>query len=478
MSLLTVLQVLRQRIWILGLTFLATLAGALVALAVIPPRYEAVSTASIDPSVSDPVSGQITSATMVGLLQGNLIALAKSNQVAIAVVKRLNMDADPFLQAQYRASGQVGALDMASWVASQLTSQVVPTFGLGSNVLNMTYKGSSPQQAATMSNAFMSSFIDSAIALKVSAAQKASDWFAPQIDKIRADLETSRDSLARFQLETKLLAPSQTDSESEQLTAATGDLTRAKAELIALQTQLSAPPPTAASSNDAQSIDLQTLGALRSSLSTIDSEIARLQTTVGPNNPKISEKLATRQSLLAQMDAQVGEYRKKLKDRIAGQTEKVATLEATYNTRLGSMIGVQGQREHLNSLMREVQFHQDELDRVQKAASTARMQSQMSFSNISSLDPATPPTQVAFPKPIIVLALAFVAGLGLGVFATLIAEALDRRFRSNSDLEFITDAPLLGQMIDVRPKRAAFLPRVFRRLRLGGPKPATPAARA
>ena len=53
-----------------------------------------------------------------------------------------------------------------------------------------------------MSNAFMSSFIDSAIALKVSAAQKASDWFAPQIDKIRADLRSFADNLAQFQLET------------------------------------------------------------------------------------------------------------------------------------------------------------------------------------------------------------------------------------------------------------------------------------
>jgi capsular polysaccharide biosynthesis protein len=105
------------------------------------------------------------------------------------------------------------------------------------------------------------------------------------------------------------------------------------------------------------------------------------------------------------------------------------------------------------------------------------MQSQMSFSNIASLDPATPPTQAAFPKPTIVLALAFLAGLGLGVLATLIAEALDRRFRSNSDLEFITNAPLLGQMFDIHPKGAAFLPLVLRK-RLGGPKPPTPAAQA
>ena len=109
---------------------------------------------------------------------------------------------------------------------------------------------------------------------------------------------------------------------------------------------------------------------LRSNLSTIDAEIAKMQTAVGPNNPKISEKLATRQSLLTQMDAQIGEYRKKLKDRIAAQTEKVATLEEYYTRLVELMIGVQGQREHLYSLMRDVQFHQDELDRVQKAAST------------------------------------------------------------------------------------------------------------
>src|SRR5208283_6067526 len=97
MSLKLVLQVLRRRLWILALAFLATLVGATLFLLLVPSRYDAVATASIDPGVTDPVSGQLSGGGSILILQGNLVALAKSNQVALAVVKRLNLDADPAL---------------------------------------------------------------------------------------------------------------------------------------------------------------------------------------------------------------------------------------------------------------------------------------------------------------------------------------------------------------------------------------------
>lgn len=468
MSLFTVLQVLRRRIWILALTFIATLAGAIAVLLVIPPRYDAVATAAMDPSVSDPVSGQASGGQMLGVIQGNLMALAKSTQVALAVVKNLKLDEDAGSRARYYASGQAGLLDIQHYLANQFLDRVDARFGVGSNVLTITYKGNSPQQSANMANAFMSAFIDSAISLKGAAAQKAADWYAPQIEKIRAELLASREKLDRYQADARLLAPTTAaDSESEQLAAVTGELTRAKAELVAMQSQLSAPPPTAAASNDAQSIDLQALGALRSSLSNLDSEIATLQSQVGPNNPRLAEKLAARQSILKQIDVHVDEFRKKLKDRIATQTQKVATIEANYHTRVNQMIGVQAQRERLTMLTRDVAFYQEELDRALKISSTARLQSQLSFSNIATIDVATPPLAVAFPKKIVVMGLACAAGLGLGVLFTLIAEALDRRMRNPQDLEYITAAPLLGTMIDFRPKTASRLAPLKDMLRIG-----------
>jgi polysaccharide biosynthesis transport protein len=471
MSLLTVLLILRRRIWILGVTFLATLAGAAALLMIVPTRYDAVATATIDPSISDPVSGQTTGVQILGIVQGNLIALAKSTQVALAVVKRLNADENPAAQEQYRRSGQEGLVDIQHYLANEFLSHVEARFGQGANVLSVVYKGNNPQQAATLANAFMSVVIDTAVSLKGAAAQKASDWYAPQIEKMRADLLSAREKLDRFQAETKLLAPSNSaDSEGEQLAAVTSDLSKAKAELVALESQLTAPPPTAAASNDAQSVDLATLTTLRNNLLTIDDDLARLQTQVGPNNPRIIEKMAARQSTLRQIDAQIADYRKKLRDRIETQKGKVATLEAAYNARVNNMIGVQAQRERLAMLTRDVAFYQEELDRVLKGASIARLQSQLSFSNIAPLDVATPPISPAFPKPFLIFALATAAGLSLGILFALIAEALDRRLRTSEELPHVTGAHLLGAMVDFRPKAPTRLNNFVRTLRLGNRK--------
>src|SRR5208337_688889 len=104
MSLMLVLQILRRRIWIVGFTVLTTLIGAVLVMLLVPARYDAVATASIDPSVSDPISGTVMGGPVMMLVQGNLLALAKSNQVALAVVDRLNMDENPEAQAAYQTS--------------------------------------------------------------------------------------------------------------------------------------------------------------------------------------------------------------------------------------------------------------------------------------------------------------------------------------------------------------------------------------
>jgi uncharacterized protein involved in exopolysaccharide biosynthesis len=469
MSFMLVLKVLRRRIWIVGLAFFATLTGALLVLLLVPARYDAVATASIDPAIpSDPVGGLPTSAQNAQILQGNLLALAKSNQVALGVVKSLNMDASPAAQLQFRNSNDSGLLDIQQYLAAQLSLSVDPKFVQGSNVMTITYKGSEPRQAAAIANAFMSSFIDAAIAQKVDAAQKASSWLSPQVDKIRIDLADARDRLAKFQSESKLLAPSAADAENDQLVAATNELSKAKAELVALQSQLTAPALTAAGSNDAQSLDLQTLGNLRSGLSSIDSDIAKLQTEVGANNPRLLEKFSVRQSLQKQLDTQVDEYRKKLKDRITTQIGKIVQLEKVRAERLTDMIYVQAQRDKLSTLMHDVAFYQEETERMQRAANHSRLQSQLSFSNIAVVDTATPPTSVSFPKPLIVGLLSVAAGMALGVLLALLTEAIDRRVRTSQDLRFAVDAPLLGEMIDIKPKKPSLLSRFRPRLRIGG----------
>ena len=77
-------------------------------------------------------------------------------------------------------------------------------------------------------------------------------------------------------------------------------------------------------------------------------------------------------------------------------------------------------------------------------AAQARLQSKLTFANISVLDKATPPIAPAFPKPFVVIPVGIGAGLAMGLLLALIVEALDRRVRVPADLEFAASSPLLG----------------------------------
>jgi len=143
-------------------------------------------------------------------------------------------------------------------------------------------------------------------------------------------------------------------------------------------------------------------------------------------------------------------------------------LEDARLAQLQKMISEQSERDQLNSLQREVQSRQAQIESAAKAAGDARLQSRLSFLNISVLDKATPPGSASFPKFFVVMPLGIGAGLALGIIFALLAEALDRRVRVTSDLEFAASAPMLGTLLNLSPPR-----RLLSRLRIGKlPEPA------
>jgi polysaccharide biosynthesis transport protein len=452
-----VLVILWRRLWIVVLTFASTLAGAGGVLVLVPPRYDAAATASIDPGQGDPITGQVSGGTMVGLLEGNLAALVKSERVALDVVKRLNLANNPASLADYQNSPAFGRVDINEWLAGEIVKNVDAKFALGTSVLTITYKSPSPVQGALIANSFLSSFIDAAVAMKVSSAQQIAQWFAPQMDKLRADLNGARDRLAEFQREGKLLTPNAGgDSDSAQLMAVTAELSSSKGELAVAESRLNAQASgdaAANSSTDSPDADSQLLESLKAKAAATATEIGRLQAEVGPNNPKLSAQVATLKSLQDQVHSETAVIHDKLVARIDQLKNQIQSLEVARSNAQQEMIAVQGQRARMSALTRDVEFRQEQVDAASKAEAQARLQSQLSFSNISTLDEATPPIDPAFPKPLLVELGGVGLGLALGVIFAFLVEAFDRRIRAASDLDFATSAPLLGTLAGASTSR-------------------------
>ena len=145
MSISQVLLILWRRGWIVALTLLTAILVASAVLLFIPGRYDAIATASIDPGSIDPVTNMPAGVAVTGLMQGNMIALVQSQRVALDVVKRLNLTANPTVQNNFRSSGSFGRESVDDWMAASIAKSVDPRFTMGTNVLAIKYKSGDPE---------------------------------------------------------------------------------------------------------------------------------------------------------------------------------------------------------------------------------------------------------------------------------------------------------------------------------------------
>jgi polysaccharide biosynthesis transport protein len=444
-SISQVLVILLRRGWIVLLALLTTMIVAGSVLLFVPGRYDAIATASIDPGNVDPISEQSGGAGPILLMQGNIISLVTSQRVAIDVVRRLNLTANPQIQQSFRESGSFGRESIDDWMASSLVKNVDPKFSNGTNVLQIKYKTGDPNQAALIANAFLASTIDGSVAMKAAAADQTARWFAPQIEELRKDLESSRQALEAFQAQTNMVAPTDGgDSETSQYMALSNQLSAARAQLSASQSRLSSGSTDL--SNDPSDPDLQILATLKERLSTAQASVESAKGSLGANNPKMMAELANIASIRKQMGDATEKMRQHLKERIATTQDQIASLETEQAEAQKALIKVQGQRSRLAELQHDVAFRAEQLNARERAAAEAKLKSKLTFSDMTVLDKATPPIDPAFPKPMLVIPVGIAAGLALGLLLALLAEATDRRIRFPIDLEYAASAPFLGSL--------------------------------
>jgi polysaccharide biosynthesis transport protein len=451
MSLHQVLLILWRRGWITVLTMVTALVVAGAVLLVAPSRYDAVATASLDPSDPVEMTGNAGN-TAIGLMQGNMLQLITSQRVALDVVKRLNLTASPQVQAAFRASDSFGRESIENWEASSIVKSVDPKFEMGTDILTIKYKTGNPSQAALLANAFLAAAIDETVAMKVASAEQTAQWFAPQTDELRKEFQDARSRLEAFQSQSNIAVPNGgSDAESTNLVALNRQLSDLKATLTALKSRLDSGDTNI--STDPSDPDLQMLNGLKERLATAQTEIGAAKTSLGANNPKMLAVTANIESLRKAIADATLKQREHLKARIALTEGQIASTRAAQDTAGKSLIEAQAQQDRLAEMQHDASFKLQELNQRERTAEEAKLRSKLTFANVAVLDKAVPPIAPSFPKPLIVIPVAIGAGLALGLVLAMLAEMLDRRIRVPFDLELATSMPVLGVIQRTRIQR-------------------------
>jgi succinoglycan biosynthesis transport protein ExoP len=195
---------------------------------------------------------------------------------------------------------------------------------------------------------------------------------------------------------------------------------------------------------------------LKASLSAAEAKFADVQQRLSQNHPqyiaakaeldKLREDLRTQQNLISSSvgsNAQIMHQREQaIRAATAEQKAKVLELNRT--------------RDEMGVLMKDVESAQRAFDAVALRSAQTKIEGQSEQTDISVLNPATPPTEHSQPKVLLNVLLAIFFGSLLGVGLGLGAEMLDRRVRSERDLLEALQIPVLGSIAWNPPKRRRF----------------------
>jgi capsular exopolysaccharide synthesis family protein len=191
-------------------------------------------------------------------------------------------------------------------------------------------------------------------------------------------------------------------------------------------------------------IENGTISGLRSERSRLESELSKLLQTFGDDYPEVGQV----RSQLAAVDGQITTIANQVKNSIRERYQVAARQEAAIAGRMGGL-----RSETLQDQDRRVRFdilNRDAATNRELYASLLQRYRQVSTAagvtnnNISILDRAIPPSSPIKPRPLFNLALAALAGLGLGLLLAFIRERLTDTLRTPDDVTSKLKQPLLG----------------------------------
>ncbi len=445
------LSILKAR-WLSALLVLVLTVGTTVGVSLLLPKnYTASSAVVLDVRSPDPIAGMVLGAMAMPAYMATQVDIIQSDRVAQRVVQGLRMTENFETRQQWQeATGGKGSFE--AWLADAIKKKLDVKPSRESNVINISYTNPDPRAAAALANAFVRSYMDISIGLKVSPAKQYNDFFDARSKELRDAVEKAQGKLSAFQKQHGILATDERfDIENQRL----NELSSQLVALQALSAESTSRTTQARNSADQLQdvINNPVVAGLRADLSRQEARLQELNARLGEAHPQVAE-----------LKANIAE----LSQRIAGETRRVsgsvgvtntinkqreAEIRASLEAQRTKVLALKQQRDEVTVMQREVETAQRAYDQVVQRLSQTSLESQNTQTNISVLTPASEPAEPSSPKVLLNSLLSVFLGTLLAVGFALVRELLDRRVRSLDDLSEGLGLPVLGSL--PRPMRGS-----------------------
>ena len=415
-------------------TTVATVIGAVLAILIVPPSWEATTRVMLNTLKPDPVTGEILGGRSSQVYIATQMQLIQDFGVAGQAVDALGWATNPDNIAAFNAAGGGSGSsdhDIRHWLAQKIIDRTKVTALPGTNILEIDFRGETAGQASSMANALRDAYIESSLSARRLEATRNAAWYTQQADKEKALLDTANAQKTEYERANGIvMEDDKTDIETARL--------RTLAAQSPLVAQAAPVAPVAASPSAQQLVQL-------------DAAIAQAERTLGANHPQMIEMKA-RRAALAQQAAQ--ERATALATAAAAAGSGRVDLNKAVSEQTAKVIANRDKIQRLTELQGQVNLHQEQMDKSLARASELRQQGAVADAGITVLSEAVTPKAPSFPNKPLILGGSLVLGAGIGLMLSLLIELMGRRVRGVDDLQNSLDVPLLAVITPYGERRA------------------------
>jgi capsular exopolysaccharide synthesis family protein len=486
------LEVLRKR-WKLSLLIAAAVLGmAIVGSVLTKPVYAPSATVEITPPGTEAFSLQeyTTASTDSEYLETQSKNM-QSDELALAVIRKLHLDQDPEMTRRSTLSRVIGPVisvlqslqrglnrhsetqsagndnDPAAEPLSAAESRALAVFekqlsikrDSSSRLVTVSYASHNAVTAARVTNTLVQTFIEHNFQSKHDAVVKSSQWLSKQLEDVQKKMDDSNRALAEFQKKSGIAeVDSGRSTVSEQLSDEGHQLTQAQTDRIQLESFLKG-VQTGGTAALPQTETDPVVQQTTEKLTQARADLMQAMAVYGKNNPNVVK-------LQNQVDVLQDQLEKQRKAILAQLQTGYAAAKAREQLMKGNIKDTSQRMNDLaqyNTIKKEAEANAQLYNNLFAKVKEAGIMAEAKSANVQVVTPALvldTPT-----KPNWMLNLA--AGLGIGVFAGLlipfVLERLDTTVHSAEDVRKFTGlgAPSLiptiagaGKTLHVAPGRS------------------------
>jgi capsular exopolysaccharide synthesis family protein len=375
------------------------------------------------------------------------VAILKSDSLLLSVARDRNLANDPAFMgptARYRnVDDPVVRHQVVGALQRDISVSIIPK----TDLVRISCNTAKAQLSADIVNQLVQDYIAHSFQSRADATKRVESFFSTQLDDLKQQVETSQEQMLELQKKLGVLG---FDPKDNQITSTLDELNRAadtaELERISAETRyqvLSSMSPSVLD-QAGNAYAPSNVSSLRSQLNAAETNLAEINATDGPNNPKeiaIRDQIAQLNKEIAVEENRIlSEAKQAYLSAKAQENQTNAALDAEKAT------AYKLRDDLLQYTLREREFDANRTlyDGLEQRLRTAGVEAGLESTEIEPIDKAYPPLGPTLRPRTNILVIDTFVMLVFGVILAFVLESLDTGLRSVAEIETVSGLPSLA----------------------------------